>query len=278
MKILITGASGMLGHDLTKVLKNHELFTYNSKTLDITDEKKVKDEVSKVKPDIIINPAAYTNVDGCETNYEDAYNVNAFGVKNLALISKELNIPLIHISTDYVFDGKKTTPLVEDDNIGPETAYGKTKLAGEKFITEILDKYFILRTAWLYGSNGNNFVETMLKLSETNDSLNVVNDQRGCPTYTHDLAIAISELLDSDKYGIYHLTNAGECTWFEFASKIFELSNIDIELNPVSTDEFPRPAPRPKYSVLSNQKWANNGFTPLRNYEEALKEYLSNRG
>ena len=277
MKIVITGAKGMLGHDLARVLDGHDLFLFDSKSLDITDMDVGKEKVLSVKPDILINAAAFTDVDACESQFDDAYKVNASGVRNLALVCSELDIPLVHISTDYVFKGDKNTPLVEDDPVGPNTAYGKTKLKGEEFIQEVLDKYFIIRTAWLYGHDGANFVETMLSLSETNDELNVVNDQVGSPTFTSDLAVKIGELIDSDKYGIYHVTNSGSCSWQDFAVLIFKLSNISIKVNPVLTVEFPRPAPRPKYSVLSNQKLIDNGFKPLRSYSEALEEYLKER-
>jgi dTDP-4-dehydrorhamnose reductase len=275
MKILITGAYGMLGSDLREVLKDNELIITGSKDLDITKENNVLQFIEDKKPEIVINAAAYTNVDNCETDYDNAYLVNAIGPKNLAVACNKLNIPLIHVSTDYVFDGSKTTPLSEEDKLGPKTAYGKTKLEGEKFVQENTKKYFILRTAWLFGINGKNFVKTMINLSKKNNVLKVVNDQKGCPTYCYDLAMAIKQLLNSDKYGIYHLTNKGELSWYDFAKKIFELSNITINVKPVSTEEFPRPAPRPHYSVLSNQKWINAGFSPMRNYEDALKDYLS---
>ena len=275
MKILITGAYGMLGSDLREVLKDNELIITGSKDLDITKENNVLQFIEDKKPEIVINAAAYTNVDNCETDYDNAYLVNAIGPKNLAVACNKLNIPLIHVSTDYVFDGSKTTPLSEEDKLGPKTAYGKTKLEGEKFVQENTKKYFILRTAWLFGINGKNFVKTMINLSKKNNLLKVVNDQKGCPTYCYDLAMAIKQLLNSDKYGIYHLTNKGELSWYDFAKKIFELSNITINVKPVTTEEFPRPAPRPHYSVLSNQKWINAGFSPMRNYEDALKDYLS---
>lgn len=275
MKILITGAYGMLGSDLRETLKDHELLITGSKDLDITDENKVMNYILEKSPEIVINAAAYTAVDNCETDYENAYSVNAIGPKNLAKACNKINIPLIHISTDYVFDGNKRTPLTEEDNLGPKTVYGKTKLEGEKLVQENTKKYFILRTAWLYGIHGKNFVQTMLNLSKKNSELKVVNDQIGSPTYSKDLAIAISELLNSDKYGIYHVTNKGEISWYDFSKKIFELSNIKVNVKPVSTEEFPRPAPRPHYSVLSNQKWVKAGFTPMRNYDEALKDYLS---
>ena len=164
---------------------------------------------------------------------------------------------------------------MEEDKLGPRTVYGKTKLEGEKFIQENCKKYFIIRTAWLFGINGKNFVQTMLNLSKNQKEIRVVNDQIGSPTSSYDLAKSIKELLNSDKYGIYHLTNKGECSWYEFAKKIFELSKIDIKVIPVSTEEYPRPAPRPHYSALNNQKWINSGFTPMRNYEDALNEYLN---
>lgn len=275
MKILITGAYGMLGSDLREVLKNFELICTGSKDLDITDEEKVIDFINEKQPDLVVNAAAYTAVDDCETHYDDAYAVNAIGPKNLAIACNKIDIPLIHVSTDYVFDGTKRTPLVETDKLGPKSAYGKTKLEGEKFIQENTDKYFILRTAWLYGLNGNNFVKTMLSLAENHDEISVVNDQVGSPTYSFDLAIAITNLLHSDKYGIYHVTNEGECSWYEFSKLIFELSDVDVKVIPVSTEEFPRPAPRPHYSVLSNKKWNSSGFVPMRDYKEALGEYLS---
>ena len=275
MKILITGAYGMLGSDLREVLKNFELICTGSKDLDITDQEGIMDFITEHCPDLVINAAAYTAVDDCETHYDEAYAVNAIGPKNLARACKKINVPLIHISTDYVFDGSKRTPLIESDKLGPKSAYGKTKLAGEKFIQENTEKYFILRTSWLYGLHGKNFVSTMLDLAESHDEITVVDDQIGSPTYSLDLAVAITNLLHSDKYGIYHVTNEGECSWYEFSKLIFELSNIEVNLIPVSTEEFPRPAPRPHYSVLNNKKWNSSGFVPMRDYKEALGSYLS---
>ena len=277
MKILITGANGLLGHELASILKNHSLILLSHSQLDISDSNSINKIIDSSSPDIIINSAAYTQVDLCESNYDLAFASNATGPKNLAIKCKQLGIPLIHISTDYVFEGneKKNSPLNEDDKLGPKTVYGKTKLEGEKLVMENCHKYFILRTAWLYGE-GKNFVKTMINLSKKNKELKVVNDQIGSPTYAKDLAKAIKEIIDkkSDKYGIYHVTNKGEVSWYEFAKKIFELKKIEIKVNPCTSEEFPRPAPRPHYSVLNNQKWINAGFTPLRNYEEALKEYL----
>ena len=224
--------------------------------------------------DMLINAAAYTDVDGCEKNQELAYSVNGEGVRNLAMACKKIGCGLVHISTDYVFSGENTRPWVEDDETGPISVYGKSKLEGEKAICEILDKYFILRTAWLYGVNGRNFPKTMLELAENHSKITVVYDEVGTPTYTLDLAQAISKLIETDCYGIYHLTNSGSCSWCEFARYIFEIAGADIEVVPVTADEFARPAPRPSYSVLENRNWVENGFEPLRNYTEAIKEYI----
>ena len=275
MKILITGSNGMLGHDLIEVLKdNHELLLTTSKTLDITDADSVMDFIVKSNPDIVINSAAYTDVDGCESNPDLAYNVNGEGVKNLALACREVDCPLVHISTDYVFNGQNDRPWVEDDEIGPISIYGKSKLKGEEHIKEILEKYFIVRTAWLYGVNGRNFPRTMLELAQKHSEITVVYDEVGTPTYTPDLAKGISKLIETDYYGTYHLTNSGNCSWCEFARYIFEVADVDVNVIPVTASEFARPAPRPSYSVLENRNWVENGFEPLRNYKEAIKEYI----
>ena len=275
MKILITGSNGMLGHDLIEVLKDkHELLLTTSKTLDITDGDSVMDFILKSNPDIVINSAAYTDVDGCESNPDLAYNVNGEGVKNLALACREVDCPLVHISTDYVFNGQNDRPWVEDDEIGPISIYGKSKLEGEEHIKEILEKYFIVRTVWLYGVNGRNFPRTMLELAQNHSEITVVYDEVGTPTYTPDLAKGISELIETDYYGTYHLTNSGNCSWCEFARYIFEVADVDVNVIPVTASEFARPAPRPSYSVLENRNWVENGFEPLRNYKEAIKEYI----
>ena len=275
MKILITGSNGMLGHDLIEALKdNHELVLTTSRTLDITDKEQVFDFISQNKPDIVINSAAYTDVDGCEENQDLAYSVNGEGVKNLAFACREADSALLHISTDYIFNGENTRPWVEDDEIGPISVYGKSKLKGEQAILEILDKFFIVRTAWLYGINGRNFPKTMLELAENHSQITVVYDEVGTPTYTPDLAKAISQLIETDHYGIYHITNSGSCSWCEFARYIFEVVGKDVEVIPVTAAEFARPAPRPHYSVLENRNWIEKGFEPLRSYKEAIKEYI----
>ena len=275
MKILITGSNGMLGHDLIDVLKNnHELILTTSKNLDITNKEEVFSIIGDKNPDIVINSAAYTDVDGCEENQDTAFSVNGDGVKNLAFACKKFNCILVHISTDYVFNGENTRPWVEDDEIGPISIYGKSKLKGEESILEILDKYFIIRTAWLYGINGKNFPKTMLQLAENHDEVKVVYDEVGTPTYTPDLAKAISQLINTDYFGIYHITNSGSCSWCEFSKYIFEIAKKDVKVIPVTASEFARAASRPHYSVLENKKWIENGFKPLRNYKDAIKEYL----
>ncbi|WP_296889613.1 dTDP-4-dehydrorhamnose reductase [uncultured Methanobrevibacter sp.] len=276
MKILITGSNGMLGHDLIDVLEdNHELILTTSSSLDITDKGHVINFIKENDPDMVINSAAYTNVDGCEENVDLAFEVNGTGPRNLALGCKEVGCPLLHVSTDYVFNGKITRPLLEDDEIGPNSVYGKSKLEGEIAIQEILDKFFIVRTAWLYGVNGGNFPKTMLELAKNHPEITVVTDEVGCPTYTLDLAKAIGELIETDYYGIYHVTNSDSCSWFDFAKYIFEVAEVDVKVIPVTAAEFARPAPRPSYSVLDNKKWIEKGFKPLRSYKEAVKEYIN---
>ncbi|WP_040682180.1 dTDP-4-dehydrorhamnose reductase [Methanobrevibacter boviskoreani] len=275
MRILITGGDGMLGTDLREVLKSEDLIVTNHESLDITDRNQVMEKIKEYKPEIVINCAAMTDVDGCETKKDLAYKLNAEGPENLALACREIDATLAHISTDYVFKGNNNRPLIEDDELGPISIYGKSKLKGEENVENILDKYFIIRTAWLYGKNGPNFIEKMLELAKTHDTLTVVNDQKGSPTFTKDLSKGIYELIKSNKYGTYHLTNSGSTTWYEFAKLIFEKKKIDINVMPVTSEEFAAPAPRPHYSVLSHDKWKNNGFEELRNYEDALDEYLN---
>ncbi len=276
MKLLITGSNGMLGSDLLQILEDkHEIIATNTSNLDITNNERVIEELKFHNPDMVINAAAYTDVDGCENKKDLAYAVNALGPNNLAIACNRIKSKLVHISTDYVFNGESKIPYMENDKTNPINSYGETKLKGEEFIQNNMDDYFIIRTSWLYGFNGNNFVKTMLELSKNHEEISVVNDQKGSPTYTHDLAIAISKLIETDFYGIYNITNTGVCSWFDFAKDIFEIADVKINLNPVTTDEFPRPAKRPKYSVLSNQKWKNKKFNPLRHYKEALSEYIS---
>ena len=276
MKILITGSKGQLGLELVKQLKIKGLYKIidtDRDELDIVDIDNVNEFILSSKPDVVINCAAHTAVDLCETDIENAYKINAIGPRNLAIACEKIGAKFVQVSTDYVFDGNIDRPYREDDNTCPNSIYGSSKLMGEKFTKEFCSRYFIVRSAWLYGE-GNNFVRTMLKLAETNKELNVVNDQYGSPTSTVDLAKAITDLITTEHYGVYHGTCEGQCSWYDFAKKIFELKNIDIKVNPVTSEEFKRPAPRPAYSVLDNFMLKLVGLNSFRNWEESIKEYL----
>lgn len=276
MKIIITGAKGQLGLELIKQLKyknEYEIIATDREDLNIVDIDNVNEFILKMNPDVVINCAAHTAVDVCENDVENTYKINAIGPRNLAIACEKIGSKFVQVSTDYVFDGMENVERREDDSTGPNSIYGKSKLMGEQFTRELCSKYFIIRTAWLYGE-GNNFVRTMIKLSEQHDELNVVDDQFGSPTSTVDLAEAIIKLIDTEHYGVYHGTCEGRCSWYEFAKKIFELCDIDIKVNPVTSDEFKRPAPRPAYSVLDNFMLKLVGLNSFRNWEESLKEYL----
>lgn len=278
MKVIITGAKGQLGLELAKQLKcnsKYEVVTTDRTELNIVDIKQVSDFLSKQKPDVVINCAAHTAVDLCETDIENAYKINALGPRSLAIACEEIGAKLVQVSTDYVFNGNGIRPYREDDMTSPNSIYGTSKLMGESFVKEFCSKYFIVRTAWLYG-DGNNFVRTMLKLAQTNKELNVVDDQVGSPTSTVDLAKAIINLINTEYYGTYHGTCEGQCSWYDFAKKIFEIKNIDIKVNPVTSEEFKRPAPRPAYSVLDNFMFKLVDLNTFRPWEDSLEEYLNN--
>ena len=277
MKILITGSKGQLGLELVKQLKIKGLYKIidtDRDELDIVDIDNVNEFILSSKPDVVINCAAHTAVDLCETDIDNAYKINAIGPRNLAIACEKINAKFVQVSTDYVFDGNIDRPYREDDNTCPNSIYGSSKLMGENFTKEFCSRHFIVRTAWLYG-DGNNFVRTMLKLSETNKEINIVNDQFGSPTSTVDLAKAIIELIHTEHYGTYHGTCEGKCSWYDFAQKIFEISNIDIKVNPVTSEEYKRLAPRPAYSVLDNFMLKLVGLNSFRNWEDALIEYLN---
>ncbi|GAW31238.1 dTDP-4-dehydrorhamnose reductase [Carboxydocella sp. JDF658] len=276
-KVIITGAAGMLGQDLCSVLQSQwDVYGLSREELDITQYLRVDEVLKKIKPAVVINAAAYTQVDNCETNQEEAYRVNALGPRNLSVVCQQIGASLVQISTDYVFDGKGAQPYDEYSPTNPLGVYGKSKLAGEELVKTLTNRYYIIRTAWLYGKNGNNFVKTILRLAAEREYLTVVDDQTGCPTYTKDLAVAIAELLEQPgSYGVYHFTNSGSCTWYEFAREILKIAGIEKDVRPIKSHELNRPAPRPHYSVLANNLGPLNGVKPLREWQQALKEFLN---
>lgn len=276
VRILVTGVNGQLGYDIVKELRKRgfEAIGVNRESMDLTNSEDIKKAIYNQNLDGIIHCAAYTAVDAAEDNIELCERVNAFAVKEIAIYAKELDIPIIYISTDYVFDGSKQGIYIEDDKTCPINVYGSSKCCGEEYVRDILDKYFIVRISWVFGENGNNFIDTMLRLAKDRDELNVINDQVGSPTYTKHLAPLLVDMIESDKYGTYHVTNEGFCSWYEFAKEIFKLSNIDINVNPITTDKYPTKAKRPLNSKMSKQKLINNGFKKLPIWQDALREYL----
>lgn len=290
MKILITGCHGQLGNELISILKsgrseiglmpkefkNAEICAVDIDTLDISDITAVKSLVAAEKPDVIINCAAYTNVDGCESDYETAFKVNAMGVRNLAVAAKSVNAKLVHVSTDYVFAGNGKRPYVEWDKVDPQSAYGASKALGEKYALAFCDKTFVVRTSWLYGYVGKNFVKTVRRILKEKGAMTVVNDQRGNPTNANDLAHHLLKLAVTEEYGIYHCTGEGECTWFDFAKKIAALSGYGDVVKPCTSEEFPSPTKRPAYSSLRNLALECTVGNEMRNWEEAIENYIEN--
>ena len=290
MKILITGGKGQLGTELYKcfergytelgtpdILKeNNAVRAIDVDELDISNIGAVSDLFSAEKYDVVINCAAYTNVNKCETERAAAYKVNALGARNLAICSERIGAKLIHVSTDYVFEGNSTKPYVEWDICNPQSVYGSTKYLGEEYIKQFCSRYFIVRTAWLYGYYGNNFVKTMLRITKENGAAKVVNDQFGNPTNAADLAHHILKLVPTEEYGIYHGTGSGECSWFELTQKIVEFAGIDATVTPCTTEEYPTPAKRPAYSSLENMMFAVTVGDEFRNWQDALKCFLDN--
>lgn len=274
MKVLVTGATGQLGYDVVNMLSEHEVIGIGSKDLDLTDIDSTYKFVKNLKPDVIIHCAAYTKVDDAETNSDICYKVNTISAQVLASACYQIGAKLLYVSTDYVFDGTKNGYYTEFDRVNPLSVYGKSKAAGEKIIRSILPRHFIVRTSWLYGLNGNNFVKTMLRLSKEKDIIKVVNDQKGAPTSTIDLAKGVLRLIQTDNYGTYHGTCKGETTWYDFTRKIFELKNIKTRVEPITTEELGRPAFRPKNSVLRNYMYELTIGDSFRQWEESVEEYL----
>ncbi|MFB7637350.1 dTDP-4-dehydrorhamnose reductase [Peribacillus butanolivorans] len=274
MKIVITGAGGQLGKELIQLFKEegYMVFPYTKQQLDITNRTKIKEMIERIQPDYLINTAAFTQVDLCETDKDKAYLINGIGPYYLACEAKEKKVKFFHISTDYVFDGEKNEPYEEEDSPDPQTIYGKSKQFGEALALTANENSTIIRTSWLYGHDGKNFVNTIKKLARHSQEMRVVHDQYGCPTYTKDLGIAIKNLL-TKPHGIYHVTNSGSCSWFEFATEIVTFLNSQTVVIPVSTEEYGLKTPRPMYSVLSQKKLNSNGIF-LRNWKEGLHEYL----
>ena len=275
-KIIVTGCNGQLGRAVNLFFRdNKDISFVNTDVgeLDITNIDKVMELAREVQPYAIINCAAHTGVDACETEYDKAFKINAIGPRNLSIAARETGAKLMHISTDYVFDGKGTRPYVETDATNPQGAYGSTKLAGENFVKDFADRYFILRTAWLYG-DGKNFAKTMLRLSETNKKVRVVGDQFGSPTTASELTKAIHALLFTENYGVFHATCEGSCSWAEFAREVFRLAGKTTQVEAITTEEFGAPAPRPAYSVLENRMFKLTTDFMFADWHDAIAEYM----
>ena len=288
MKILITGSKGQLGNELQDIIKSgkaeiglvseeikkSEVIALDVDELDITNLEQVTAKFNELKPDVVINCAAATNVDGCESNEDFAFKVNSIGPRNLAMVSEKIGAKLVQVSTDYVFSGLGSKPLTEYDLTAPYSVYGKTQLLGENYVREFSSRYFIVRTAWLYGYVGHNFVYTMRRLGKEKDVITVVNDQRGNPTHANDLAYHILKLIQTEEYGVYHCTGKGECTWYDFAKMIIELSGEKCEVKPCTSEEYKTPAKRPEYSSLDNMMLRNTVGDEMRDWKDAITSFI----
>jgi dTDP-4-dehydrorhamnose reductase len=277
MKILILGHKGMLGSDLmAKLGQGHEVIGKDIDDFDLTSAADCRDLVAEIDPDAVVNAAAYTDVDGCETNEDLCFRVNAEGVRNIALACRGKNTRIVHFSTDYVFDGTKGRPYAEEDPANPINAYGRSKLQGEIYLRETAADFLLIRTAWLYGRKGRNFVKAIVARAREKGRLEVVNDQIGSPTFTVDLAGAVKVLLEGRFSGVYHVTNRGSCSWYEFAQKILELMDLrEVDIKPITTEELARRALRPRFSVLSCRKFHAESRKTLRFWQIALNDYIA---
>ncbi len=280
MKILILGHKGMLGSDLfLRLFAFHEVEGKDIEDFDIVSQGACTEAISEIGPDVVINAAAYTDVDGCESDSDTCFSVNAEGVKNIALACRERGIKIVHFSTDYVFDGMKRNPYQEDDTCNPINVYGKSKLAGEQYLKQFSDNFLLIRSAWLYGKNGKNFVKTIVEKARTEKVLNIVDDQVGSPTFTWDLAAAVQLLIEDRHTGIYHITNRGNCSWYQFAVKILKSACVaGVTVKPIKSDALQRPAKRPHYSVLTCRKFFETTGKTMRYWQVALDDYISKMG
>lgn len=276
MRVALTGSDGMLGFAIKSTFTDIELVGLSRRDIDITNLDKTVSKIKEIKPDYLLHAAAYTDVDGCELNPEKAYLVNGIGTRNVTMACEAIGCPIMYISTDYVFDGAKKEPYDEWDLPNPINKYGLSKLLGERFVMSFTNRFYIVRTSWLYGKNGKNFVDSIIKLLSEKEELNVVNDQIGSPTYTNDLAVKLKELIGRG-YGVYHITNASRCSWYEFAVEIAKLSRHirdNVKVKPATTDKINRPARRPSFSVLENTMLRLEGIKELRHWRDALEDYL----
>ena len=276
MRVLVTGVKGQLGYDVVNECKKQGIdpVGVDIEEMDITDEAAVRKVITESNVEAVIHCAAYTAVDAAEDNVDLCRKVNAGGTENIAKVCKELNLKMMYISTDYVFDGQGERPWQPDDERHPLNVYGQTKCEGEYAVEKYLDKYFIVRIAWVFGVNGKNFIKTMLRLGKERGAVSVVNDQIGSPTYTFDLAVLLVYMIQTEKYGRYHATNEGLCSWYEFACEIFQQAGMDVTVTPVSSDQFPAKAKRPSNSRMSKDKLEENGFNRLPTWQDALSRYL----
>ena len=277
MKVLVTGINGQLGYDVVKCLEKREIECIGSgrQEFDITDQKAVEDFITKEAPDAVIHCAAYTAVDKAEEENDLCYKVNVEGTENIAKVCKKLDIKMLYISTDYVFLGTGEDYYKVSDKTAPVSCYGKTKLLGEEAVKKWLDKYFIVRISWVFGKNGNNFVKTMLRLGKEKEEISVVADQIGSPTYTADLAVLLCDMIETEKYGTYHATNEGICSWAEFAEEIFRIAKMQVKVNRITSEEYKTKAMRPKNSRLSKECLEQAGFKRLPKWQDALWRYLN---
>jgi len=286
MKVLIIGASGQLGTDLCQILQNTNVTPLTHPDVEITDMNSIKSAFTKCQPHVVINTAAYVRVDDCESAQDKAFQVNALGARNVAVASQELDAKLVHISTDYVFGGEDTpqsTPYTEFDKPAPPNIYGRSKLAGEDFVRHLCLKHFIVRASGLFGTagssgKGGNFVETMLHLARERDELRIVNDQVFSPTYTRDLARKIAQLITTDYYGTFHITNRGACSWYDFTAEILRLADSKTRVIPITSDQYPQKARRPRFSVLDNYHLRLLDMDDMSPWQDALKAYMKEKG